>query len=181
MDLEGGDDLRRKLEPVTLLGGPLYDFHDRSTRFLQGEIRVRMMTSWHDRGQAAQDVTTRIESASLPLWSMVGGNDPKLRWGEYGTGLLSEDPKSNKKRHFPPPGALQMWARRHGFKDDPPPKSGRPLNIWRTAGGKVAKAIGKRGGIEPRRFMRETFAEAPTHVRKFLQILAQDIEALWAR
>lgn len=55
---------------------------------------------------------------------------------ELGTGI----PAGNPKVHWPPAAALEVWANRHG-----------------TTGFLVARAIGRRGGLKPRKFLQKAF------------------------
>lgn len=57
---------------------------------------------------------------------------------EFGTGLLSDSPRSSRQRHFPPPDELDNWAYRHGFK----------------SGWAVSLAIYRKGGLKPRKYLR---------------------------
>ena len=129
----------------------------------------------HDQGNLRRDLAFVVDSDPQPEWAKVGTNNVAGRPMEFGTGLLSIAPDSNHRRHFPPPTALQGWALRHGFTD------GAGASIWSTAGGQVARIIGLRGGLEPRRFferaMRSTAARLPSLVAQFIR----NVERRWGR
>jgi hypothetical protein len=166
MSLDYGDDfdeLKRRLQhPETWLGKPLRRFHQKATLKLQGMARENAPA---DRGQLGQTIATKISSDPVPLWSQVGTNAKHARPQEYGTGLLSEAPDSLHKRHFPPPDALETWARRHGME----------------SGWQVAFAIYKRGGLRPTRFLRNAFDEGARYVKRYLREAGREIERLWGQ
>lgn len=60
-----------------------------------------------DKIQAAQD------TKKFPLWAQVFSSDPKARWANFGTGLLSTDPNSAKQRYFPSVSGIRRWAEDH--------------------------------------------------------------------
>ena len=84
---------------------------------------------------------------------------------EFGTGLLSEDPKSRRQRHWPPAAALDLWAKRHGF----------------ASGAIVARIIGRRGGLKPRRFLRDAFESNRQRIADELSRIPRDVAEMLAR
>ena len=92
-----------------------------------------------DTGRLASSLTHEVRTAGSDLLGIVGSNVMYAPYQEYGTGLLYDGPgKGSGKRHWPPGAALETWARRHGF----------------ASGFLVARAIGRRGGLRPKRFLR---------------------------
>jgi hypothetical protein len=164
MSLDYGDDfdeLKRRLQhPEKWLGKPLRRFHQKATLKLQGIARENAPA---DRGQLKQSLTYRVSNEPIPLSSQVGTNKTYAKAQEYGTGLLSEAPDSLGKRHFPPPDALETWARRHGFE----------------SGYQVAMIIYKRGGLRPTRFLRNAFNDGARYVERYLREAGREIERLW--
>jgi len=178
--LEGLEELILKLKHPVWVAVPMRGLLD-SWRFKVQRQAVANMKrgkgGWVDTGETRKGITSAIDDAALPLWARAGSNLDKARWGEYGTGKLSEDPESDKGPHWPPPEELQVWALKHGFKDDVD-KEGNPVgNIWRTAGGKVSKAIGIRGGLEPRRFLRDATDEIEKQIPALIDAAIAQIEA----
>lgn len=68
-----------------------------------------------DTGQARAE--TRYRSSDAGMGAEVYSPNPKAAAIEFGTAPAAP---GGLKRHFPPPDALEGWARRHGF----PPGSG---------------------------------------------------------
>jgi hypothetical protein len=88
-----------------------------------------------DTGRLRASIATEVRSDGFlgsGLVAAVGSNVIYAPHMELGTGTFA-----GRKRHYPPPSALATWARRHG------------TNAWA-----VAAAIGRRGGLRPRRFLR---------------------------
>lgn len=108
-----------------------------------------------DTGVLASNITFQVDQAFIPMGVKVGvlhnpGLLTKARAMEFGTGLLNDQGATH--RHFPPGRALDDWAHRHGI----------------LSGFIVAKAIAKRGGLKPRRYMRRAFENFQKSVSRFL-------------
>ena len=99
-----------------------------------------------DTGRLRSSITTlvRWEDGDHTLAGYVGSNVDYAPAIEYGTGTQTDGEGGSGKRHWPPGGALDTWARRHGF----------------SSGAAVARIIGMRGGLKPRRFLRGAFSVA---------------------
>lgn len=148
-----------------LIAKPLRDFLTRGAITIQGKARIKAPS---DRGILRNGITYSVDPAEVPLWSKVGVNQGvKAKAMEFGTGTQSDATDSSHTVHFPPWGArnpeLELWARRHGFPN----------------GFLVARAIGRRGGIKPRRFMRDAVAESLSDLQRFGNDLLADIKAIW--
>lgn len=115
---------------------------------------------WMDTTHTRRTVTSERDDSEWPTWARFGSNDDRARWGEYGTGLLSEDPKSSHRRHWPPAHALDKWALKHGF----------------ASGFIVARIIGTRGGLKPRRMFRDANATITPKLGGWLATMAREIE-----
>lgn len=144
MKLIGEADLQRKLKAK--LGAPS------AARFLFDAWRfdvergtkaniVRGPGGWLWKGTTRQSATSERDQSEFPRWARVGSNLDTFRWGELGTGLLSEDPASAHRRYFPPPDAMEPWALAHQFE----------------SGFMASLAIFKKGGTEPRHFLKTAF------------------------
>lgn len=158
IEVRGLPELLRKLDPAKLAGKPAQNFLNR-WRFSTEADAKRGVPVW--KGLTRQSLTSEIDEGAFPRSARVGSNQPTARWMEYGTGLLSEDPESSHRRYFPPPAALDEWALAHGF----------------LSGGQVAAIIWRKGGTEPRRFLRTAAENSTGKIPSFLTQMAKEIEA----
>lgn len=127
---------------------------------------------WVDTGETRKSITSERDRDIFPVFARVGSNLDKARWGEYGTGLLSEDPDSSRKRHWPPADALEPWAKKKKIpKYD---KSGAVIGV--LSGADVAAIIGIRGGLAPRQFLRDAVEETDSMIEGWLKEMATEIE-----
>lgn len=125
------------------LDKPLRNFFERGTIAIQNDARQNAPVN---DGQLRGAIAREIDPSSPPMWGAVGILDAlpgsplyaKAAAMEFGTGLLSDSPRASRKRHFPPPAALEGWARKHGFR----------------SGWAVALAIFRKGGLKPRKYLR---------------------------
>lgn len=106
-----------------------------------------------DTGNLRASIAYEVSGVDgVPLWGAVGSNVEYAPYMEYGTGTLSDGPNASGARHWPPAAALDVWARRHGFK----------------SGAQVAFVIGRRGGLRPRRFLRNAFERSQPRIAAIL-------------
>lgn len=91
-----------------------------------------------DTGRLRNSLAAEVRVRGRVITGVVGTNVKYAPYMEMGTGKYA-----GRKRHFPPPKALDVWARRHGF----------------SSGYVVARAIFMQGGLKPRRFLQEAFDE----------------------
>jgi len=165
--IRGLERLIKKASPE-ILAGPLRKFFERSTITVQGAAREKAPK---DNGQLANSIATEIDPGNPhPLWGKVGTNlTPRASALEFGTGLLAEGEGAKGGVHFPPWGdrnpELELWARRHGFPN----------------GFVVARAIARRGGLHPLRYLRNALAESRGQIQSFLTQAERDVRALWDR
>jgi phage gpG-like protein len=89
-----------------------------------------------DTGRLRASITPEVRQVANFTQGVVGSNVVYAPYMELGTGTFVGRP-----RYFPPPSALDTWARRHGM----------------SSGFAVAMAIWKRGGTRPRRFLQGAF------------------------
>lgn len=130
---------------------------------------IRGPGGWIDTGKTRQSLTSETDTAEFPQYARVGSNLMKTRWGEYGTGLLSEDPESSHKRHWPPSAALDKWAKKKKIQDKHNPE--------RILTGKdIARIIGIRGGLAPRRFLRNAVRDTEPKIDRWVEEMARAIE-----
>lgn len=167
LTIHGIPELLRKLDKPEWSSVPMGRFFD-SWRYATQRKAVANMTrgigGWVDTGHTRRSLTSERDMSFMPSWARVGSNVDTARWGEYGTGLLSEDPDSAKRRYFPPPKALAKWSAKHG------------LNPYL-----VARSIYRKGGTEPRRFLRDAERATEHEIPGFVSRLANEIEAAASR
>jgi hypothetical protein len=161
--LHGFDDLERKLKYPTWAAGPAGRFLDRWALFTERAAKANVKRGpggWLWKGHDRRSLTSDRDRATFPHWARVGSNSKTLRWGEFGTGTKSEDPKASKKRHWPPSSSpsLQRWAREHN-----------------TSAFLVARSIGLRGGLEPRRFLRNAVDDSERRIPGWLAQAAREM------
>ena len=70
-------------------------------------------------------------------------------------------PGGKGARHWPPSDALELWAKRHGFGEG--------------GGYLVARAIGLRGGLTPRRYLRGGLQESIPHIEDEFDAAAERV------
>lgn len=161
----GFDELAAKLEHPTWAYIPVQNLFTKWALFVQRRTVANMKRGkggWVWKAETRQSVTREVDPSPLPQYARVGSNKAKFRWGEFGTGLLSEDPASSKKRHWPPAHALDKWAIEHGFDD----------------GAQVARIIGMRGGLKPRRYLRTAFKDSQDQLPGWLKQAAGELQQL---
>jgi hypothetical protein len=172
IEIDGLDEYREKFSD-DLIAGPTRYFLNSGGTAIRAKARA---LAPRDRGALRSSMSYLVQSGKVPTWVKIGSNDMVARPMEFGTGLLSIAPDSSHRRHFPPPGALQGWALRHGFTDGP------GSSIWSTAGGKVARAIGIRGGLAPRRFLFTAMEEFKSNpLPTLVQTWGRGIENNWSK
>lgn len=168
LKLKGFEDLR-KLRPE-LASGPAKKYFSRVGVKVQNLARKKAPVDQHI---LRNTITYEVDEAEFPSYVRIGSNSDHALPMEGGTGLLADLPGGTGRRHFPPPAALDLWAARHGFKNvDPVSGEEKPAGII------VARIIAKRGGLAPRRFLRDGLEEATPDIEgSILDKFAQEIEA----
>ena len=107
-----------------------------------------------DTGLLRSSILSEARAEGDDILGVLGTNKEYAKPVEYGTGIFSEAPDSKRQRYFPPPSALEGWAKRHG------------ANAYA-----VARAIYMRGGTKPARMFRSVLES-----RFFQTIAVQRIE-----
>lgn len=133
INARGLDELMRRLDPtkaqVAMLRGMDVAMRDAANQ-------AKMQTPV-DTGLLRASISSESRVDGSDVVGVVGTNKEYAKPVEYGTGVFSEAPDSRHTPFFPPPGALEGWAKRHG------------MNAYA-----VAWAIFKRGGTRPARMFR---------------------------
>ena len=157
--IEGMDRVLSKLSP-DLLAKPVASFFTRAAITVQNEARTLAPV---DTGRLRSSISYKVDTAKVPHWAKVGTNVFYAPYMEFSTGYQT-DGSGGRKRHWPPPDALNTWAKRHGVEG---------------GGFAVAKAIGRRGGLRPRRYLRGALEHSLDAIRDALTKLSQDIKVEW--
>ncbi len=151
IELVGLQRVLGKLTP-TLYAQPLRNFFKRATLSIESEAKPLTPV---DTGRLRGSITSRIDSSPIPMWATVGTNVA------YGQAV-----HDGARAHFPPPSALEGWARRHGFGEN--------------GGFLVARAISRRG-TKARPFLRDGMRKALGAIRGHATRLGRDIGERWQR
>lgn len=122
-----------------------------------------------DTGLLRSRITYERDRSPFPTWVKVGTMGAQVpnyaAWMEYGTGLLNDHPSWPKKRvKMPPVAALTPWASRKGRS-----RYARPGANAEDVAGDVAWAIWKRGGLRPRRYIRNPFEEYKSKYERWIK------------
>lgn len=155
IEIEGLEEALRDLSPE-LYRKPLRNFFERSAATVSNGAKSRAPV---DTGRLRSSLTYQVGDER----AVVGSNVHYAPYIEYGTGRLGDPAVPHKSGHWPPPAALDVWAGRHGF----------------ASGYIVARAIGLRGGLEPRKFLRGALEDSMSAIKGFVDKLSEDIAARW--
>lgn len=163
-EIRGMPELLRKLNQPKWAAVPGGRFLDAWTKTALTEVRQNVHASFFWHGDVEGSFRADRDRSFFPTWATVGSDDPVARFGEYGTGELSEDPESSHRAYFPNVLALTPWAEEKGIS---------PFL--------VARAIFRKGGTEPRHFLRDAVEEANRQMPRLLSRFAGEIETEAAR
>ena len=159
VDIEGLDAALAKVGPE-LYAKPLRDFFKRCGIYVSDRAKELAPV---DTGRLRASLTYVVDTGEPPQQVEMGTNVEYAKPVEFGTGMLSDAPDSSQSRHWPPAAALDVWAARHGF----------------SSGAHVARIIGMRGGLEPRRYLRNAFEQSREAINGFLNDMKDDIANGW--
>lgn len=154
----------------SLIEKPLKDFFNSIGVVVQGRARQNAPV---DTGHLRNSIQYETDKSVPALWAKVGltraaPGTPlwfKARAMEYGTGKQGDGEVSHESKHWPPGAALDTWARRHGFE----------------SGYQVAAAIGRRGGLKPRRYLRDAIEQSMGDIKGLLDDLGHAIFRNWEK
>lgn len=156
--VQGDLEARRKMEQIVRdLKGEEYLRALRSATLLVE--RSAKLNAPVDSGRLKNSITSSILTRSGLLGSVVvsgvvGSNVFYAPMMELGTGTFVGRPP-----HRVPSSALNVWARRHGFPN----------------GFLVARAIMRRGGLEPRNYFQRAFE---SNKARIVELLGQAVERI---
>lgn len=117
-----------------------------------------------DTGRLRSSLTYEVEEVSDGWITRVGSNVSYAPAMEFGTGANADGGLPGKPVHRPPAAALDRWAERHGLPN----------------GYVVARAIGRKGGLKPRRYLRGAIEDQRDRIVSGLDVAAAAISRRWA-
>lgn len=158
-EVEGLDEALKKVSPE-LYAKPLRDFFKKAGIYVSDAAKQGAPV---DTGRLRASLTYVVDEGEPPQQVAIGTNVEYAPYMEFGTGTMSDGPDGAKGRHWPPGDALDVWASRHGYE----------------SGSQVARIIGMRGGLEPRRYLRNAFEQAREAINGFLAQMKNDILGQW--
>lgn len=162
LEVKGLKELQRKNEQMIadLIGAPILTAMRDNVLDAQRGAKIN---SPIDRGRLRASITPSVSVEGQTVRGAVGTNVEYAAAMEFGTGTQSEGSEEGAGTvHFPPwTGSLVGWARRHGI----------PSAFL------VARAIGRRGGLEARRYMQKALEDAQPRIKarfeKALKIIVE--------
>jgi len=151
--IQGSEELDRALRDPAVVDGPLRRFLERASQVVEADARKRAPV---DTGRLRSSISRRIELGNRR--AVVGSQLVYAAPVEFG--------RSPGK--WPPLGALQPWARRHGF---PAGKQGAFL---------VARAIFRKG-IKARPYLIPALVENKTEIVDLTARMGEEIREEFRR
>lgn len=123
--IEGLDKLQRRFDTMDFVAPGAEQFLRDWSEGVKEEAQ-RNVPVFH--GDTRDSIDAEVKGGQFPTEASVSVGEAG-RWREYGTGELSEDPKSPRRPYFPPPERLRDWAQSKGR--DPYEVA---YGIWRSGG-----------------------------------------------
>lgn len=158
--VEGLEQFLRKCDP-RILSKPLRELFTKAAVTGQNKSREGAPV---DSGRLRSDINYAVDPREVPLFAQYGTAVEYAPFQEFGTGAMS-DGEGSSDWHWPPAAALDTWAARHGFE----------------SGYQVAKIIGQRGGLKPKRFLRNAFDEIVRGMGHWIGEAERAIREQWDR
>ena len=147
IDIKGLETTRAKLTDRRV-DGPVNRFLDRGAIYIQGKAREHAAV---DRGRLRNSIGVETSGSRE---RRIGPNVEYGPYVEFGT-----------KPHFPPPAALEGWARRHGISG---------------GGYVVARKIAIKG-TKAQPYMTPAAEDGAGFVRRQVPVLAAEVETAYAK
>ena len=146
-------DARRKMEQVArdLYGAPMVAAFQRASALVARDAKINAP---RNIGTLSASITAAIEADPETIQGIVGSNLAYAPHMEFGTGTFA-----GKSPHYPPAAALDVWAQRHGF----------------SSGAVVARIIGRRGGLAPRKYLTNALEANRAQVTATIENAVQEI------
>ena len=160
IEVEGLREAQAKMEQVVkdLYGQPALMAMRESVLLLQRDAKINAPV---DTGRLRASIMPEVRTHSDVIEGVVGSNVIYAPYMEFGTGVFTGPeesfagafamaPHTGAGRHWPPSEALSDWARRHGI----------------PSGYLVARAIGMRGGLRPRRYLQRALESNRDRIKR---------------
>jgi hypothetical protein len=115
-----------------------------------------------DVGKLRGSITYEVDRSPLPgfvrIGTIGGSKVGYAAYMEYGTGMRHDHPSWPRKPHIVPYGVLEGWVARKG-RHRGEKANARRERLARVSEDAAAAAVGimRRGGLEPRRYLRGPF------------------------
>ena len=152
MEVQGADRVAKQLGEVgvDLMGTPMVGAMREAALVVSGAAKQLAPV---DTGRLRASITPAVAREANEVIGVVGSNVEYAPYMEFGTGPAGDPAVPHKASHWPPAAALDVWASRHGM----------------PSGALVARAIGRRGGLRARRYLRDAFDQNEARVRQILE------------
>lgn len=146
-EIRGLKEVEEKMNQVThdVGGGVMQDAFRSAANLVSRDAKLLAPV---DRGELRASITPTVRLEGKTIVGVVGSKLFYAPYMELGTGT-----PAGHSAHYPPPDALNVWARRHGIAN----------------GFIVAQAIWKRGGLQPRRFLQKAFEQNQSAIIKLIE------------
>ncbi len=152
---------KAKLDAKRLAYEPLRKAVTQSVADIAAEARSRAP---RDRGELQGSLKHENDGAWPVMTGHAGSDARHAPFLDYGTGAFAEGPIPGKGTHHPPPKYLHDWAERHGFG----PNGGYIVSRI------ISRRAGARGGLHPRRYLRDAVeAMRPKVAQNFNEALTE--------
>lgn len=138
---------QRKMNQVArdLHGDPMVDAMQNATMIVTRDARLNAPV---DTGRLRSSISPEVRTEGRNVVGIVGTVVDYAPYMELGTGIYA-----GNAPYFPPPSALETWARRHG-----------------TTGYNVAMAIFRAGGLKPRKFLQKAFEQNRDKIVRMIEL-----------
>ena len=148
VELQYLKEVQRRLEQDArnLSGDPMVHAMKTATLLVQRDAKILAPV---DTGRLRASITPEVLTSRFrKVRGIVGSNVLYAPYMELGTGTFVGRPA-----HRPPSAALNLWAKRHGIPG---------------GGYVVARGIGLRGGLKPRRYLRRALEQNADRIFRLL-------------
>jgi len=146
LEIKGLLEQQKKMDKIVrdLHGPPLLNAMRDATLLVVRDARLNAPV---DTGRLRASIVPSVTADGNEVRGVVGSNVFYAPYMEFGTGTFGKG-----GRHWPPSGALETWAKKHKI----------------PSGFLVARAIGLRGGLKPRRYLRDAFDANKARIRRMI-------------
>jgi HK97 gp10 family phage protein len=148
VEVQGLLEIQKKMDKIVLdLHGPsLLNAMRDATLLVVRDARINAPV---DTGRLRASIVPSVKALGKNVEGVVGSNVKYAPYQEFGTGTFV-----GKAPHRPPSHALERWAHLH--------------KLPKGYGFVIARAIGRRGGLEPQRYLRDAFDKNETRIKTMI-------------